>query len=486
MLNKSLKEIFKSLLKKEFSVEDLVKFFLNRISKFNNTLNCFITILEEEAILKAKKIDKDFKKNINKNIMSFIPFAHKDVFCTKNILTTCASKMLSNYISPYDSTINRLFKKRKFILLGKTNMDEFSMGISNETSYYGKTLNPWNINKVSGGSSGGSAAAVSARLVPFATGSDTGGSIRIPSSFCGITGIKPSYGRVSRYGMISYASSLEQAGIMAKSAEDCSYILEIISGFDKMDSTSSRVDVPKYSKLLNKSINNLKILIPKEFMKNIDSNLLTIFENLIHQFIRLGVKIEYIDLYDPKLFIAVYYTLALAECSSNLSKYDGIRYGFLTDKLGKSIDEIYFESRSNGFGDEVKNRIILGSYILSSKHYDSFYLKAQKIRSQIYNYYISSLNETNVIMTLTSPSTAFGFNENISDLNMYLLDLYTCGANLAGLPAISFPCGFLNNLPVGAQLIAAPYKEEILLNVVNEYQKITNWHNFMPKGIELV
>lgn len=482
MHKKTFSELIKEKIKGNFSSLEITKYFLDRIKKFNKKINSFITICEETAIKQAKYIDKNYNKKDIKKLYG-IPFAHKDIYCTKGIKTTCGSKMLSNFIPPYNSTVHKLLNKAGFILLGKTNMDEFAMGSSNETSFYGPVKNPWNLDYVPGGSSGGSAASVASRIIPISTGSDTGGSIRQPSSFCGVTGIKPTYGLISRFGMIAFASSLDQGGIIAQSAEDCAILLEIISKFDSKDSTSIKIKKNQYTKEINNKINNLKIGMPEEFWNNkLQTKIQKIFENAISIFKQSGVSLKKIKLPNINASIPAYYTIASAECSSNLSKYDGIRYGYKKKNI-KNINDLYEGSRNEGFGNEVKRRIIIGTYILSYENYNSYYIKAQKVRRIISNDYKKAFEKVDVIISPTTDNTAFKLKEKINDtINMYLNDIYTCSVNLAGLPAISIPVGYINNMPIGLQIIGNYFDEKKILNLANQFQLLTNWHKKIPKN----
>ena len=484
MHTKSVTELSESLKSGDISSVELTKQFLTRAKKLNSQLNCLITITEEEALKAAQAADIAIK-NKTAGKLTGIPIIHKDIFCTENIRTSCASKMLDNFISPYDATVVTKLKQAGTIMIAKANMDEFAMGSSNENSYYGCVKNPWDLNYVPGGSSGGSAAAVGARLAPIATSTDTGGSIRQPASFCGITGIKPTYGRISRFGMIAFASSLDQAGPMGCSARDCAIMLEAMSGFDEKDSTSVDFEVPKYSVDINDSIKGLKIGIPKEFVNaDLPNDIAKIFDEAKKVLTNLGAEFIEISLPSVQLAIPAYYIIAPAECSSNLSRYDGVRFGHRT-KNYKNLDEFYKNTRSEGFGDEVKRRILIGTYVLSSGYYDAYYLKAQKIRTLISNDFKAAFSEVDVILGPTTPGTAFKIGDKTSDpISMYLSDIYTSCVNLAGLPGMSFPAGFINNLPVGLQLIGNYFQESKILNVAHLFQQETTWHKKMPKIAE--
>jgi aspartyl-tRNA(Asn)/glutamyl-tRNA(Gln) amidotransferase subunit A len=484
MLNLSLKEISQALEKKKFTSVELTQFFLNRVKKHNPSLNAFITVDEGKSLAMAEKSDQLIQSG-KKSILTGIPIAQKDIFCADGWKTTCGSKMLENFISPYDSTVIHKFNNAGAVNLGKTNMDEFAMGSSNETSYFGPVKNPWNLNCVPGGSSGGSAAAVAARLAPAATGTDTGGSIRQPASLCGFTGLKPTYGLVSRYGMIAFASSLDQAGPMAISAEDCALMLDVMTGHDEKDSTSLNRKKENYLNSLNKKIDGLRIGIPKEFFEDgLDSDAQKLIEEALKQYEKFGAKIVDISLPNNHLAIPAYYVIAPAEASSNLSRYDGVRYGYRTKEYDDLMD-MYFKTRQEGFGDEVKRRILIGTYVLSAGYFDAYYLKAQKIRRLISNDFKVAYEKCDVIMGPSAPSVAFKSGEKQEDpLAMYLQDIFTISTNLAGLPAMSIPAGFVNELPVGLQLIGNHFGESKILNAAHIFQKNTNWHLHTPKGID--
>lgn len=500
MLNKTIEELAYGLRKKEYSSLELTNFFLERIHKFQTKFNAFISVNDDLALSAAKQADlilskhingKSFNKNNLNSILEHsdtlligIPIAHKDLFCTKGIKTSCASKMLDNFIAPYDATIINKFNKNHVVILGKTNMDEFAMGASNENSYYGPVHNPWNINKVPGGSSGGSAACIAARLSPAATGSDSGGSIRQPAAFCGITGLKPTYGRISRFGMVAFASSLDQAGPMAITAKDCAILLQAMAGFDPNDSTCSNTTVPNYLSNIDNKLTNIKIGYPKKFFdNNLDPKIASLINDAIEQYKKLGCIIKEIDLPYMELAIPAYYIIAPAECSSNLARYDGIRFGYRYPDP-KNLDDLYKKSRTLGFGDEVKRRILMGTYVLSSGYYDAYYIKAQKARRLIANSFKDAFKEIDLIIAPTTPETAFDIGSKAHNpIKMYLSDLYTCSINLAGLPAISIPIGFNNELPVGMQLIGNYWQESKILHASHKYQQQTNWHQQMPQGI---
>ena len=484
MYKSTLAQLSIALESKKISSEELTRLYIERCNKHNNSLNCFITITEEEALKKARRADKK-RASGDYNPLTGIPIAQKDIFCTNGIKTTCGSKMLDNFVAPYDATLIKKMNDAGFIMLGKTNMDEFAMGSSNETSFYGPVKNPWDNCRVPGGSSGGSASAVAARLTPAATGTDTGGSIRQPSSFCGITGLKPTYGRVSRYGMVAFASSLDQGGPMTQTAEDAALIMNIIAGFDEHDSTSTEKPADNYTEKLNNSIKGLKIGLPKQYFdENLDNNVAGVIENGLKELEKLGAKCVDVELPHTELSIPAYYVVAPAECSSNLSRYDGVRFGHRC-KEPKDLSDLYCRSRQEGFGKEVKRRIMTGTYVLSAGYYDAYYIKAQKIRQIISNDFQNVFKNVDIIAGPTTTGVAFKLNEKLNDpISMYLSDLYTVSVNLAGLPAISVPSGFINKLPVGMQLIGNYFQESLLMNVAHQYQKVTDWHQKIPQAYE--
>ena len=480
MHNKTVSELIDNIKNKEISSLELTKHFIERIKRLDKKLNSFITITEDYALKQAKKIDVDIAKGAIKPL-SGIPFAQKDIFCTKNIKTTCGSKMLENFISPYDATVVEKLNNAGMVIIGKTNMDEFAMGSSNETSYFGDVKNPWDLDFVPGGSSGGSAASVSARLIPCSTGTDTGGSIRQPASLCGVCGIKPTYGRVSRYGMIAFASSLDQAGVFTTTAKDCAILLSHISGYDSKDSTSSREPVPDYHSDCLKKFKPLKIGIPNEFLDGLDANVREVFDDSIKVLEANGCSIKKVSLKSSKLGVSAYQVVAPAECSSNLSRFDGVRYGYRADDV-KSIDELYKKSRSEGFGQEVKRRILIGTYALSAGYYDAYYLKAQKIRKIISNEFAQAFKDVDLVLGPTAPDSAFKIGEKSNDpIAMYLSDIFTVSTNLAGLPAMSIPMGFKNKLPLGLQIIGNHFDESKILSLACHFQNITDWHTKKPK-----
>lgn len=483
MVELTIAELVTGLREKRFSSVELTSHYLDRIKRYNPELNAFITITEEEALNQAEKADKQLAKGDGTQALTGIPIAHKDIFCTDGVKTTCASKMLANFIAPYDATVVTKLKGAGTIMLGKTNMDEFAMGSSNENSYYGAVNNPWNLEYVPGGSSGGSAAAVAARLVPGATGTDTGGSIRQPAALSGITGLKPTYGRVSRYGMIAFASSLDQGGPLAQTVHDVALLLNAMAGFDEKDSTSINRPVPDYTANLNNSIKGKRIGLPKEYFGDgLNKEVENCIQEAIREYEKLGATFHEISLPNTGLSAPVYYVIAPAECSSNLARYDGVRFGYRCNDP-KDLEDLYKRTRSEGFGSEVKRRIMIGTYVLSSGYYDAFYLKAQKIRRLICQDFINAFEKVDVILSPSTPSPAFKFGEKTNDpVSMYLSDIYTIAINLAGLPGISVPAGFVNHLPIGLQLIGNLFDETTLLNVAHAYQTVTNWHKAIPKG----
>lgn len=480
----TIRKIVDGLDKKEFSSVEIVQHCLERIKKFDSQLNSFITVTPELALKKAAEADAQRAQG-NSSLLLGVPVAQKDIFCTDGIKTSCGSKMLDNFIAPYDATVVQNMNNAGVVSLGKTNMDEFAMGSSNETSYYGSVKNPWNLETVPGGSSGGSAAAVAAKLVPGATGTDTGGSIRQPASLCGITGLKPTYGLVSRYGMIAFASSLDQAGPMAQTAEDCGLLLQSMAGFDPLDSTSIERPLPNFNAELNHSLKGKTFGLPKEFFQSgLDANVAKIIDDAINQFKKLGVNFKEISLPNLSYSVPVYYVVAPAECSSNLSRYDGVRYGHRSAKA-TNLEELYKLSRAEGFGSEVKRRIMIGTYALSSGYYDAYYLKAQQLRKKIAHDFTLAFNDVDLILSPTAPTTAFKIGaKNTDPLGMYLQDIYTIAVNLAGLAAISLPAGFIEQMPIGVQLIGNHFSEPQLLNAGHQFQLHTEHHQKTPNGFE--
>ncbi|MFM9913184.1 MAG: Asp-tRNA(Asn)/Glu-tRNA(Gln) amidotransferase subunit GatA [Methylophilaceae bacterium] len=483
MINQSLKQMGAALAAKQISSVELTQVFLDRIHQHNANLNAYITLDEAKTLAQAKAADVRIAK-ADATPLTGIPLAQKDIFCAKDWRTTCGSKMLEKFIAPYDAHVISQFDAAGAVNLGKTNMDEFAMGSSNETSYFGKVKNPWDVNRVPGGSSGGSAAAVAARLCAAATGTDTGGSIRQPASLCGFTGLKPTYGVVSRYGMIAFASSLDQAGPMAKSAEDCALMMNVMAGFDERDSTSLQRDKEDYTRDLSKPLAGLKIGLPKEyFAEGLDADVAKVVLEAIDHYRKLGAETVDISLPNTRLSIPVYYVIAPAEASSNLSRYDGVRYGHRAAEYTDLMD-MYCKSRAEGFGAEVKRRILIGTYVLSAGYYDAYYLKAQQIRRLIAQDFEAAFKQCDVIMGPSAPGTAFKIGEKADDpVSMYLQDIYTIAVNLAGLPGMSVPAGFANKLPVGLQIIGNYFDEARMLNVAHQYQQATDWHTRMPEGL---
>ncbi len=472
----SVKQILSAIRTKEVSATELTIEYLNRIKEKDDNLNCFITLTEELALKKAREIDDEISKNKHR-ALSGLPIAQKDIFCTKNIKTSCGSKMLDNFISPYDATVIEKLNNAGTIMLGKTNMDEFAMGSSNETSFYGPVKNPWDTDFVPGGSSGGSASAVAARIAPCSTGTDTGGSIRQPASLCGICGLKPTYGRVSRYGMIAFASSLDQAGLFTTDAIDAAIMLKEISGHDERDSTSSDVEVPDYhSFCMDNGKHVYTIGIPEEFTENLNEDVKKTFYEAVKVLERLGCKIKKINLKYTGLGVSAYQVVAPAECSSNLSRFDGVRFGHRSEN-SSNLEQLYRQSRSEGFGKEVKRRILVGTYALSAGYYDAYYLKAQKVRNLIAKDFDNAFEQVDLIIGPTTPDKAFKIGEKMNDpIAMYLSDVYTVSTNLAGLPAMSIPMGFKEEMPLGLQIIGKHFDEKNILKISHQYQQETDWH----------
>ncbi|NOS74343.1 MAG: Asp-tRNA(Asn)/Glu-tRNA(Gln) amidotransferase subunit GatA [Methyloglobulus sp.] len=483
MHNKSIKELASGLRSGEFSSVELTQAFLARI-KQHQSLNCFISVTEDLALQAAKLADHRIATG-NADLLTGIPIAQKDIFCTQGIKTTCGSKMLDNFIAPYNATVVEKLNDVGAVMLGKLNMDEFAMGSSNETSYYGVVRNPWQTDSVPGGSSGGSAAAIAARLSVCATGTDTGGSIRQPAALCGITGLKPTYGRVSRYGMIAYASSLDQGGPMARSAEDTAILMQAMAGFDPKDSSSVDMPVPDYQAGLGVDLKGLTIGLPKEFFGDgLSGNVAAVIEKAIQEYQKMGAVVKEVSMPNLKLAIPAYYVIAPAECSANLSRFDGVRFGYRCENP-QDLTDLYTRSRGEAFGKEVKRRILMGTYALSAGYYDAYYIKAQKIRRLISEDFKKTLAEVDVIMGPVTPSTAFGIGEKMGNpIEMYLSDIYTIAINLAGLPAMSIPAGFAEGKPVGLQVIGNYFTEDRLLNIAHQYQQVTDWHQRSPKGFE--
>ncbi|MGH8550796.1 MAG: Asp-tRNA(Asn)/Glu-tRNA(Gln) amidotransferase subunit GatA [Methylococcales bacterium] len=484
MHNKTIAELSAGLHNKEFSSLEVTRAFQARIERYNERLNCFITLTEETAVADAKAADRKLARGAA-GPLTGIPIAHKDIFCTRSIKTSCGSKMLDNFYSPYDATVVSRLQDAGTVLLGKLNMDEFAMGSSNETSFYGPVKNPWDTDTVPGGSSGGSAAAVAGRLIPVATGTDTGGSIRQPAAFCGITGLKPTYGRVSRFGMIAFASSLDQGGPLSRSAEDSAMLLQAMAGFDERDSTSVDHPVPNYCAGLNDRIDGISIGVPKQFFgDDLQPEIAALIQAAIGEFRRQGANVKPVSLPHINLSVPVYYVVAPAECSANLSRFDGVRFGYRC-KNPRDLNDLYMRSRGEGFGAEVKRRILMGTYALSAGYYDAYYLKAQKVRRLISQDFKQAFREVDFLVAPTAPSVAFRIGEKTDDpISMYLSDIFTIAINLAGIPAISIPVGFIQRKPVGMQLIGNFFTEDRLLNIAHRYQTVTDWHLRCPEGFE--
>ncbi|MGF2635686.1 Asp-tRNA(Asn)/Glu-tRNA(Gln) amidotransferase subunit GatA [Acinetobacter johnsonii] len=474
----SIRELSEGLAGAKFSSRELTEHYLKRIAKLDTQVKSYVTVTAEQALAQADAAYAAIKAG-TATALTGVPIAHKDIFCTQGIKTTAGSKMLDNFISPYDATVVAKGKAAGLVTLGKVNMDEFAMGSTSENSFYGATANPWNLGHVPGGSSGGSAAAVAADLAPFATGTDTGGSIRQPASFCGLTGLKPSYGRVSRFGMIAYASSLDQGGPMARSAEDCAYLMNVMAGHDAKDSTSIEKDVDDYVANLNGTlVQGLRIGIPKQYFNvaGLDADVKARVEESLKKLEDMGATLVEIDLNMTEAYVPTYYLIAPAEASSNLSRYDGVRYGYRAENPVDLMD-LYKRSRSEGFGAEVQRRILIGTYALSAGYYDAYYVKAQKVRRLIQQDFLKAFESVDVIAAPSAPTTAYKIGANLSPVEMYLGDIYTIAVNLAGLPAINAPVGFdKDNLPVGLQLIGNYWSESQLLSVVHQYQQATDWH----------
>ena len=487
MLNSSLRQLSNALARKQISSVELTQYFLDRAAALNPALNAFITLNGEASLAQARSAD-DRLASGEVTGLTGIPVAHKDIFCTKGWLTTCGSKMLHNFVSPYDAHVIEQFNHAGAVIIGKTNMDEFAMGSSNETSYFGSVKNPWDIRAVPGGSSGGSAAAVASRMAPVATGTDTGGSIRQPAALCGVSGLKPTYGLCSRFGMIAFASSLDQAGPIARSAEDCAILLNAMAGFDARDATSLERPKEDYTRDLQPPLAGLRIGLPKEyFSSGLNPEVGKAVELALAEYRKLGAITVDISLPKTELSVPVYYVLAPAEASSNLARFDGVRYGYRAPQYG-DLTDMYEKTRAQGFGSEVKRRIMIGTYVLSHGYYDAYYLQAQKIRRIIANDFCEAFRQCDVIMGPTSPSVAFDFGTKSGDpVEMYLNDIYTIAVNLAGLPGMSIPCGFSGNgRPVGLQIIGNYFSEAKMLNVAHQYQLATDWHQQIPalaKGV---
>lgn len=475
MIEKTVAELSSSLSRGDISSVELTQAYLDRINRYNGTLNAFVTVCEESALTQAAQADAARANGQNAPLLG-IPLAHKDIFCTSGIKTSCGSKVLHNFTAPYDATVVSRLSDSGAVMLGKTNMDEFAMGSSNETSYFGPVKNPWDTDRVPGGSSGGSAAAIAADLCAMATGTDTGGSIRQPAAFCGITGLKPTYGRISRWGMIAFASSLDQAGPICKSAEDAALMLNAMAGLDTKDSTCADVPVEDYTADLNNSLQGLRIGIPRQhFAEGLSPEVEQAVREALGVYENLGAQLIDIDLPNNHLSVSAYYVVAPAEASANLSRFDGVRYGYRCDNP-VDLEDMYKRSRSEGFGDEVKRRIMVGTYALSAGFYDAYYRKAQKIRRLVKQDFNAAFQQVDVIIGPTSPHTAFNLGAKTDPVAMYLEDIYTIAVNLAGLPGMSVPVGLVNGLPIGMHLVAGDFAESRLLNVAHQFQLNTDWH----------
>ncbi|GGE57270.1 glutamyl-tRNA(Gln) amidotransferase subunit A [Streptosporangium jomthongense] len=485
MHNKSVAELSRELESGKISSVELTREFLDRIKAEDGQYNSFITVTEDQAMADAKAADEQRAAG-KASVWTGVPFAHKDIFCTNGVATTAGSKMLANFVPPYDATVTANFRTAGAVCLGKTNMDEFAMGSSNESSFFGPVTNPWGLSsgdkRVPGGSSGGSAAAIAARLVPAATATDTGGSIRQPAALCGITGLKPTYGRVSRYGMIAFASSLDQGGTMARTAEDNALMLNVMAGFDPKDSTCVDRAVPDYTATLNEPLKGLRVGLPKEYFSDqLSPAMEQQVRNAVKEYEKLGATVTEVSLPHAKLAIAAYYVIAPAEASANLSRFDGVRYGYRCEDP-KDLNDLYTRTRAEGFGGEVKRRILVGTYALSAGYFDAYYLKAQKVRRLIQQDFINAFKDVDVLMSPVTPSPAFVQGEKTSDpVTMYLEDVFTIAVNLAGVPAMSVPAGFVDGLPVGLQIIGNYFEEARLLNTAHQFQQVTDWHQKLPQ-----
>src|SRR6202522_2361269 len=477
----SIGELGRSLNSGQISSVELTRHFLGRIERLNPALNALITLTAELALAAAAAADARRAAGERGPLLG-IPLIHKDIFCTDGVRTSCGSRMLDNFVAPYDATVVARLKEAGAVMLGKANMDEFAMGSSNETSYYGPVKNPWNPAKVPGGSSGGSAAAAAARLAPFATGTDTGGSIRQPAALTGVTGLKPTYGRVSRYGIVAFASSLDQAGVFAHDAADVAIVLQAMAGFDPRDSTSVDAPVPDYRAGLDKPLKGLKIGLVREFFDGLEERNAALIRDAIKIYTALGATTVEASLPHLPLSVPTYYVVAPAECSSNLSRFDGVRFGYRCAQP-KDLMDLYKRSRGEGFGAEVKRRIMTGTYVLSAGYFDAYYLKAQKARRMITDDFRSAFEKVDLVIGPTTPTPAFDIGAKMDDpVLMYLNDIYTIGANLAGLPGVTVPCGFVDGLPMGLQLIGPHFAEAKLLNAAHQYQQATDWHTHAPRG----
>ena len=478
---KSLTELSNAVKNKEVKPSEILEAFLNRTQQIEPEIKSYVTNLIDKAYEEAKKKDEELSKLDEIPDLFGLPIAIKDNIITKDIRTTCSSRILENFIPPFNATVIEKLNEQGYIITGKTNLDEFAMGSSTENSAFFTTKNPWDYERVPGGSSGGSAAAVGAGIAPAALGSDTGGSIRQPAAFCGVVGLKPTYGRVSRYGLVAFASSLDQIGPITRTVEDAALLMNVISGWDRRDSTSSKKEVPDFRSYIGKDIKGLKIGVPEEFfVEGLDPQVKEIVENAIKQLEKEGAIIEQVSLPTTRYAIEAYYIIAPSEASSNLARYDGVRYGYRTSDY-KDLEEMYSKTRDEGFGAEVKRRIMLGTYSLSSGYYDAYYLKAQKVRTLIYQEFMDIFEKVDLLATPTTPDVAFKIGEKISDpLQMYLSDIFTVSVNMAGVPGISIPCGFKDGLPVGLQLIGKPFDEGTLLQVAHYYERMNDFYKKFP------
>jgi aspartyl-tRNA(Asn)/glutamyl-tRNA(Gln) amidotransferase subunit A len=482
MHNKTIAELARGLRAGEFSSVELTGHYLQRIERHAGELNCYLTVTGEQALAAARLADERLRAG-SAGPLTGVPLAHKDIFCTQGVRTSCGSRMLESFVSPYDATVVEKMAAAGMVMLGKTNMDEFAMGSSNETSYYGPVRNPWDLEAVPGGSSGGSAAAVAARLAPAATGTDTGGSIRQPAALCGITGLKPTYGRVSRWGMIAFASSLDQAGPMCRNAEDAALLLGVMAGFDPRDSTSAERPVDDYVAALDAPLAGLTIGLPKEYFgEGLDGGVADVVLGAVKEYEKLGARLVDIELPRTRLSVPTYYVVAPAECSSNLARFDGVRYGYRCESP-RDLEDLYKRSREEGFGAEVKRRIMIGTYVLSAGYYDAYYLKAQQLRRLISDDFRQAFETVDLIAGPTSPTVAFPLGAKVDDpISMYLSDIYTIAVNLAGLPGMSLPAGFAAGKPVGLQLVGNYFAEARLLSAAHHLQQVTDWHTRLPAG----
>jgi aspartyl-tRNA(Asn)/glutamyl-tRNA(Gln) amidotransferase subunit A len=480
----SVAELRKGLRDKAFSSVELTRTFLDRIEALDERYNSYITVDRAAALAAAEAADQRLQAG-DTAALTGIPIAHKDIFCTDGLRTSCGSRMLDNFVPPYDATLIRRFREQGSVILGKTNMDEFAMGSSNETSFYGAARNPWDTGLVPGGSSGGSAAAVAALLAPAATGTDTGGSIRQPAALCGITGLKPTYGRVSRLGMIAFASSLDQAGPVARSAEDCALLLNAMAGHDPLDSTCADRAADDYTAALGNDLQGLRIGLPKEYFGDgLQAATRECIESALKELTALGAELVEVSLPHSHLAIPTYYVIAPAEASTNLSRYDGVRYGHRCENPA-DLHDLYTRTREEGFGDEVKRRILVGTYALSAGYYDAYYKKAQQVRRLVQEDFIACFAQVDILAGPTTPGPAFALGAKSDDpVAMYLEDVYTLAVNLAGLPGMSVPAGFVDGKPVGMQLIGRHFDEARLLNVAHRFQQVTDWHQRRPAGID--